>query len=95
MLFYFESTPALFAFLARLFTPAPSGVGAVHLLLAYLPLLCLAVLAATPLPGRLARRALARPALRWLRVAAPALLMLLCLAALATQSYNPFIYFRF
>ena len=95
MLFYFESTPALFAFLARLFTPAPSGVGAVHLLLAYLPLLCLAVLAATPLPGRLARRVLARSALRWLRVAAPALLMLLCLAALATQSYNPFIYFRF
>lgn len=95
MLFYFESTPALFAFLARLFTPAPSGVSAVHLLLAYLPLLCLAILAATPLPCRLARRALARPALRWLRVAAPALLMLLCLAALATQSYNPFIYFRF
>ena len=95
MLFYFESTPALFAFLARLFTPAPSGVGAVHLLLAYLPLLCLAVLAATPLPCRLARRVLARPTLRWLRIAAPALLMLLCLAALATQSYNPFIYFRF
>ena len=95
MLFYFESTPALFRFLIRLFTASPSGVHAVHLLLAYLPLLLVAALAATPLPRHLAQRVLASPGLGWLRVLIPALLLLLCLAALATQSYNPFIYFRF
>ena len=95
MLFYFENTPALFRFLIRLFTVSPSGVHAVHLLLAYLPLLLVAALAATPLPRHLAQRVLASPGLGWLRVLIPALLLLLCLAALATQSYNPFIYFRF
>ena len=31
----------------------------------------------------------------WLRLGGLALVFLLCVAALASQSYNPFIYFRF
>jgi hypothetical protein len=31
----------------------------------------------------------------WGRILVTAVLMVLCVAALASQSYNPFIYFRF
>ena len=34
-------------------------------------------------------------ALDYVKIAACAVAMLLCVAALASQSYNPFIYFRF
>lgn len=95
MLFYFESTPALLAFLGKLFRLAPSAVHVRHLLLGYLPLLLLAALASTPLFRRLAEKLLRRPAGPALRILVPALLLLLCMAALASQSYNPFIYFRF
>ena len=95
MLFYFESMPELLAFLGRLFRPDTTPLHTRYQLLAYLPLLFFAALAATPLLRRWAQRVLSRPAGGALRVLVPALLLLLCLAALASQSYNPFIYFRF
>ena len=95
MLFYFESLPELTAFLKKLVVPAAASAHARHLLLGYLPLLLFAALAATPVFRRLAERLRARPAFPVLRVLIPALLLLLCVAALASQSYNPFIYFRF
>lgn len=95
MLFYFEDMGELFAFLSRLTTPAAAGVIARNRVLAYLPMLLACALGATPLPARLARRAEKAAWGGALRVLVPAALMLLCTAALATQSYNPFIYFRF
>ncbi len=95
MLFYFEDMGELFAFLSRLATPAAAGVIARNRVLAYLPMLLVCALCATPLPARLARRAEKTAWGGALRVLVPAALMLLCTAALATQSYNPFIYFRF
>lgn len=91
-LFYFEDMSALGAFLLRLVRPGSSGA-AMPVMLGYLPLMVVALLAATPagkrwLEGR-------GENLYWGKLLAGSVLMLLCVAALASQSYNPFIYFRF
>ncbi|MBQ2855115.1 MAG: MBOAT family protein [Oscillospiraceae bacterium] len=94
-LFYFEDMAALGAFLLRLFTPAASGSAGLTVIVAHLPLLLAAALGSTPLVSRIAakysRSRLAFPCL----VLTLAVLLLLCTASLASQSYNPFIYFRF
>ena len=95
MLFYFEDSAALFAFLGRLFRPEASGLPALHRILAYLPTALIAALCATPLPAHLWGRLRQRPWADWGRIPALGALLLLCIAALASQSYNPFIYFRF
>ena len=63
--------------------------------LGFLPTLLLAAVASTPLFSILARK-LER--FRWfapVRLVACVVLFVLCIASLASQSYNPFIYFRF
>jgi len=94
-LFYFEDMAALGTFLLRLFTPAASGSAGLTVIVAHLPLLLAAALGSTPLVSRIAakysRSRLAFPCL----VLTLAVLLLLCTASLASQSYNPFIYFRF
>ncbi len=93
-LFYFENLGALGAFLVRLFRPV-SSAGVAHLLLGYLPMTMVACLAATPLGSRLSCKAGQGAAARYGRLLGCGLLLLLCVAALVSQSYNPFIYFRF
>ena len=65
------------------------------MILSYLPLLITAILAATPLGKKLYAAREAVPAVRLAGILGAAALLLLCTAALASQSYNPFIYFRF
>lgn len=91
-LFYFESLGELAAFLTRLFTGAASAASA-NVLLGYLPILLAAAAASTPLLKKLPLKKTA--GVEALRIAALAVLLLLCVAALVNQSYNPFIYFRF
>ena len=93
-LFYFEDLGALGGFLLKLFRPATSA-GAVNVMLAYLPLMAAAILSATPLAKNWAAKRPDSALLRWGKIAAAAVMLLLCVAALASQSYNPFIYFRF
>ena len=93
-LFYYEDLPALGGFLGRLLRPV-SSAGTFALMGGYLPLMAAAVLASTPLVRDLVRRQENRAAVRWGLIAASAAGLLLCVAALASQSYNPFIYFRF
>ncbi|MGN0978645.1 MAG: MBOAT family O-acyltransferase [Faecousia sp.] len=93
-LFYFEDLSALGGFLGRLFQPV-SSAGAFSLMAGYLPLMAAAVLAATPTVKNLVSGAEDRAAVRYGRIAAAGVGLLLCVAALASQSYNPFIYFRF
>ncbi len=94
-LFYFEDMGALGAFFARAFSFAATGTAAVNTILAYVPLFLVAAVAATPLGawlwGKLGQKTWARYA----GIAVAAVLMLLCVTALVSQSYNPFIYFRF
>ena len=82
-LFYFENLGALGAFLGRLFTAVPSAGIAF-----YLPVTALGCLCATPA----LKRVKLPDTVRW---GLCILLLLLCVASLARQSYNPFIYFRF
>lgn len=94
-LFFFEDISALWAFLGKLFVPAAvSGEGA-NLILGYLPLLLAAILASTPLAKDLLSRKEDCGIVRYGKIAAAAAALILCVAALASQSYNPFIYFRF
>ena len=82
-LFYFEDLGALGAFLGRLFTAVPSAGIAF-----YLPVTALGCLCATPA----LKRVKLPDTVRW---GLCVVLLLLCVASLARQSYNPFIYFRF
>ena len=82
-LFYFENLGALGAFLGRLFTAVPSAGIAF-----YLPVTAFGCLCATPA----LKRVKLPDGVRW---GLCILLLLLCVASLARQSYNPFIYFRF
>ena len=94
MLFYFEQTPQLFSFLAGLFRPA-EGAHALHTALAYLPVMLAAAVASTPLPARVFAAVKNQKVSRVLKIALAGAVLLLCTASLASQSYNPFIYFRF
>ena len=82
-LFYFENLGALGAFLGRLLTAVPSAGIAF-----YLPVTALGCLCATPA----LKRVKLPDGVRW---GLCVVLLLLCVASLARQSYNPFIYFRF
>ena len=93
-LFYFEDMTALFAFISKLFTPV-SSAGAMSLILGYLPLTVVSVIASTPLLCKLFAGKENSAAVRYGSIAACALILILCIASLASQSYNPFIYFRF
>lgn len=61
----------------------------------YLPMLGIAMLASTPLMKTWVSRWENTAAVRYGKIAAAAMALTLCAAALASQSYNPFIYFRF
>lgn len=95
MLFYFVDTGELFTFMGRLFNGAAEDVYSLNMILAYLPTLVLAAFAATP-AGKCVYHKLdgtvVQPLFCTLGLG---MLLLLCTAALASQSYNPFIYFRF
>ena len=94
-LFYFENMGDLGAFMLRLFTADGMSASAINIVLAYLPLLAVSVFAATPAMKSLTERYADSFVVRYGKIAAAGMALLLCVAALASQSYNPFIYFRF
>ena len=94
-LFYFEDTGALAVFLARLFTPGATSSVGMALVTAYLPLMAVSCVASTPLAAKLVSVCKDSRAMGIVRILVLMVLLLLCTAALASQSYNPFIYFRF
>ena len=94
-LFFFTSLPELWAFLGRLFgggAVSPEGRVAI---LGYLPLLLVAAVASTPFGSRVYGRIRDTVWGRYGAVGLGMAALVLCVAALASQSYNPFIYFRF
>ena len=94
-LFYFEDMGALGAFVARAFSFTATGVEGINWIVAYLPVLLVAVVAATPLAMQCYHRLRQKTWAQYAGIVVTAVLMLLCVAALISQSYNPFIYFRF
>ncbi|MCI8360586.1 MAG: MBOAT family protein [Clostridiales bacterium] len=99
VLFAFTDFPAMGAYIARMFGGAGAGAGTAGAdLLSFLPLLLAAGLASLPLGQRLYGRLAAGRAACLLPAAETVVLLLFFLlstAALVSQSYNPFLYFRF
>jgi len=94
-LFYFVDMGELGAFFSRLFSTGATDVYGTNLILSYLPILGIALICATPLGKLIYSRYENTAVVRWGRILGCGVLLLLCVAALASQSYNPFIYFRF
>jgi len=94
-LFFFEDMTKLGTFFGKLFGFAPTAEGALLYMAAYVPLLLVAVVAATPLGKKLWTKWENKGWHSWAALAGTAVLLLLCVAVLVSQSYNPFIYFRF
>ena len=94
-LFYFEDVTALGAFFGRLFAPVATCASSVNAILGYLPLLVVTCVAATPLGKQIFSRMADKTWGRWVTLVGTMVLFLLCVAVLVSQSYNPFIYFRF
>ena len=95
VLFYFVDLGQLGTFLGNLFRYSPTSRENLHFIAAFLPLMALSIFAATPIGSRLRAKFAENTVMRWACLAAASVVMLLCVAALASQSYNPFIYFRF
>ena len=96
-LFYFTETRALFSFFGDLFdfTSGLIGAKALSLLLRYLPILLIAAIASTPLAKKLCEK-LRTASWFWIpETVYCAAILLLSTASLVSQSYNPFLYFRF
>ena len=94
-LFYFEDMGALTSFFGKAFSLTATPVTEMNRILAYLPLLLVSAVAATPLGANCYRRLQEKTWARYAAIGVCAVLMVLCVAALVSQSYNPFIYFRF
>lgn len=97
VIFYFEDLGQLWSYLCSLFNPEYGLIAsdAFHIVMSYLPLLVVAVLASTPLAFKLYQKL---RDWRYIWIPETGLCLgglLICTASLVSQSYNPFIYFRF
>lgn len=97
VIFYFEDLGQMGQFFGDLFNPAGGLIGADALaaVWSYLPLLAAAVIASTPLMYKIYDKIKYRSWCWIPDTTLCAISMLVCTAALVSQSYNPFIYFRF
>ena len=94
-LFFFEDMTALGGFFVRLFTPAATSAHGTNIILGYLPMMLISMVASVPLFKTIGDRYGEKPVVRYLKLGAVAVLLVLCVASLVSQSYNPFIYFKF
>ncbi len=94
-LFSFEDMGMLGSFLARVFTLEATEGTVCNTIIGYLPLFTVALVAATPLGCRTWQKLRESAWANYAAVGVLAVLLLLCVASLVSQSYNPFIYFRF
>ena len=95
VLFYFEDTNSLTHFFGKLFSTQPSTSEAITIMLSYLPTLVIGIFASTPIAKSIYEKYQDKLIIRYGKIIVTTVLLLLCVAALASQSYNPFIYFRF
>lgn len=97
-IFSFTDFPALGVYLGSLIGVGNRGILSAQSAawcLGFLPTLLVCAVASTPLAHRLCERLTRYRWFSWVRLFGTFALLLLCFAALASQSYNPFIYFRF
>lgn len=97
VIFYFENTSQMLNYLGMLFNPLNGFIGenAIVTTLSYLPLMVISIIACTPL-GSIMYNKINKLKFYWIYDAVVCLIALLvCTAALVSQTYNPFLYFRF
>ena len=97
VVFYFENTAQMLSYLKTMFTFDNGLIGdnALVTFISYLPLIIIAILASTPAGSKMYKE-FKKNKNRGIAEAAICLLALfLCTAALVSQTYNPFLYFRF
>ena len=97
VVFFFSDTSQMLAFFGRLFNFGGAVLtgNSQYLLLSYLPLMLIAILAATPIGKKLHGRLNGRASVACVELILVVMGMLLCTAALVSQSYNPFLYYQF
>ena len=93
-IFYYTDIDLWRAFVDRLFVYYIDTTDTIHFALAYLPVFLIACPAATMLPRKLLK-SIRRRGMNFIEIMLLIILFILCTAALVSQSYNPFIYFRF
>lgn len=97
VIFYFEDFGEMMNFLGSLFNASAGLIGAdaLQIVVSYIPLLVVGILACTPLANKIYTK-IKDWKYVWIPESGLCLAgLLLCTASLVSQSYNPFIYFRF
>ena len=93
-IFYYTDINLWRIFVDRLFVYQADSKESIRFALAYLPVFLVACPAATRIPRNILKK-LRRSYLGFLEILLLIILFVLCTSALVSQSYNPFIYFRF
>ncbi len=95
-IFYFSDLKEMGSFFASMFSfNTLIGDSAKTYILSYLPLLLIAAFASTPIMSKLYKKLKNKKIMPVLETLFCAIVLALCTAALVSQSYNPFLYFRF
>jgi alginate O-acetyltransferase complex protein AlgI len=97
VIFYFEDTAAMGAYFGYMFNFSRGLIGnnALALTLQYLPLLLVAGFASTPAARGIYEKVRERKGMSTVEFAACGIVLMLATATMVSQSYNPFLYFRF
>ena len=97
VIFFFEDFTEMTTFFSQMFNFSSGVIGqdTLVLVLSYLPLLIVGVIASTPLAFKLYDKIKCKNWCFILETALCGIALLLCTASLVSQTYNPFIYFRF
>lgn len=96
-IFYFDNIPNLLNYLKVMFTFNQTFIGnhALNLIISYLPLLIIGTIAATPVSKNVYCRIKKLKFSYTLKPMFVLIILFISTAALVSQSYNPFLYFRF
>lgn len=97
VIFYFEDMKEMGAFIAGLFdfSNGVISANAFAVVMSFLPLIIAAAIASTPLAYKLYERIKQAKQFWVVETALVTLSLIICTASVVSQSYNPFLYFRF
>lgn len=97
VLFYFENFSELAAYVKNMFSMNNGIIShdALSITVSFLPLLIVGIIGSTPIMKLLYDKIKGKPLYNAAEIILCVAILLLCTASLVSQSYNPFLYFRF